>query len=372
MDIRFSLEDDNDVDIVIDGDSIQIDIDNPIQKEVEDGIDAIENILSVINTLNTTRTHIQKFGITKEFLHLTNANNNLGSAIGMSLPYYESDNANLDQITEDELPDVDIVVETMEEALTKAKDKLLAVLKWFKDKWSQFWNWLLGSEKQKDAKVKEASQKVETVKQASNNATSEEIKEKAKEVNIKGYNYNDILKAVEKGKKAIEALNYLSVDKNTGDAKASGLEHINAFIVELEYSLDDEKNLSVNTTSGSFLPEKEESNLDALGWDDKNIRSIYELGEVNLKVGSFNMSNKSSLTDMLDKAISDLQKGKTDLDLKQTNPEIFNIIKKIKDNLAVILSATKETAECRRILLNYIVIVCSQFAHCCEVLLKDE
>ena len=51
----------------------------------------IYKALEVINNLSFVKSHIKKFGITKEFLHLVNTNNNLGSAIGLMLPHYEDD-----------------------------------------------------------------------------------------------------------------------------------------------------------------------------------------------------------------------------------------------------------------------------------------
>jgi hypothetical protein len=48
--------------------------------------------------------------VTKEFLHLVNSKNHLGSAIGLVLPYYESESENIDQIDEDEFEEFEGII----------------------------------------------------------------------------------------------------------------------------------------------------------------------------------------------------------------------------------------------------------------------
>lgn len=161
MQLQFSLEDDNDVDIKIDEDSVNIEI-NAAKTDVEDAEDKLELITSAIDNLVTVKNHILKFGITPQFLHLVNTNNSLGSAIGLALPYYEDDNADLDQVDKDELPDTEVVLESMEETLGKAKEKFLAALKWLKDKALALWNKIKQWLGIKSKKIEEAIAKTET------------------------------------------------------------------------------------------------------------------------------------------------------------------------------------------------------------------
>lgn len=153
MQLQFSLEDDNDVDIKIDADSINIEINN-----IEDEIGVIDahlnNLFEVSANLRTVRNHIKKFGITKEFLHLVNENNKLGSAIGLVLPYYENDNANLDQIDQDELPDVDIVVEAIDEKNKSFFTTIKSTFKKMTESFSNLYNKLKDSFASLESQVK--------------------------------------------------------------------------------------------------------------------------------------------------------------------------------------------------------------------------
>ena len=70
-----------------------------------------EEVSEVLDNLVSIKNHVKKFGITKEFLHIVNNNNHLGSSIGLILPYYESEEENIDQIDENDIPEVEIVME---------------------------------------------------------------------------------------------------------------------------------------------------------------------------------------------------------------------------------------------------------------------
>ena len=133
MNIIFSLEDEQDTNITIDEDSINIEIDIA-KDELEEAENKFELITSAIENLTNVRNHIKKFGITKEFLHLVNTNNSLGSAIGLMLPHYEDD-SEVSDVEEVDIPEAEIVIEGLGEAVSKAKDKLLELLKWFREKW---------------------------------------------------------------------------------------------------------------------------------------------------------------------------------------------------------------------------------------------
>ena len=102
----------------------------------------LQDLKEIYNNLKFIKMHIKKFGITREFLHLVNTNNSLGSAIGLMLPYYESEEENLDQVDEVDIPDVEVVVETIGEAVGKAKDAFVNALKWIWNKLIEFGNFL--------------------------------------------------------------------------------------------------------------------------------------------------------------------------------------------------------------------------------------
>lgn len=71
-------------------------------EDVEEVAEMGFNIVDVIENLTSLQAHVKKFGVTKQMLHLVNANNQLGDAIGLALPYYEDDDQ-VDDISEDDI-----------------------------------------------------------------------------------------------------------------------------------------------------------------------------------------------------------------------------------------------------------------------------
>ena len=137
--MKFSLEEDINIDITTD------DVDDvDINEQQENSEDAVEQAEEEIDTADSTidylrgvhknfltmHRHIQMFGITREFLHLVNSNNNFGSAIGLTLPYYEEDGElgkENDKVTEIEVPEeaeIEMAMEGIVEGLKKVYNKL--------------------------------------------------------------------------------------------------------------------------------------------------------------------------------------------------------------------------------------------------------
>jgi hypothetical protein len=121
--------------------SINIDVDDSDGAEeimdMEESADQVEALLrkgveisTAVDSFTMALNHFKKFKVTREGLHLLNADGKLGAAIGMSLPRYESDGIDED-ISDSEIESVDVtvVVENISERLKSAKD---AVVEFFK------------------------------------------------------------------------------------------------------------------------------------------------------------------------------------------------------------------------------------------------
>ncbi len=96
-------------------------------EDTEEISEAINDNLKVIRNIAFLRNHVQRFGITKEFLHLVNSNGELSQAFNIMLPSCEEEN--IDQINEDELPEADVFVEAMAEAIDKVKERIQTFFK---------------------------------------------------------------------------------------------------------------------------------------------------------------------------------------------------------------------------------------------------
>ena len=142
MNLNFSLEDIN-IEITSDetGDPVEEQMaDEAAQEEVEEASEEVEavakfgmQLVDIYQNLTFIKKHVQMFGVTKQMLHLVNANGQLSSAIGLTLPHYESDDE-AEDITMDDVPEAEVVVEGLGEAVTKAMD---AIKKFFKTMWEK-------------------------------------------------------------------------------------------------------------------------------------------------------------------------------------------------------------------------------------------
>jgi hypothetical protein len=138
FDLRVFAESDTDITINVDDD-----IDGVEEStEIEEATNRLNTLLDMgaktdmaVERLLHVRAHILKFGLNKPMLHLVNGGNKLGAAIGMSLPYFESD-GDADSVTDSDLEAVDteVVVESIGERLTAAKD---AIVEFFKRLWER-------------------------------------------------------------------------------------------------------------------------------------------------------------------------------------------------------------------------------------------
>lgn len=97
----------------------------------------LQDLKEIYNNLKFIKMHIKKFGITREFLHLVNTNNSLGSAIGLMLPYYESD-GEIGEIEDNNLLNVSLVVEGLNDQINHIKRKIAEVTTSFKNKIERF------------------------------------------------------------------------------------------------------------------------------------------------------------------------------------------------------------------------------------------
>ncbi len=80
-------------------------------KDLENALNVISSHQEVIRNLKTIQSNIKKFGATKELIHLINQDNNFSSNTGITLPYYESDDVEIEvpDTAEVEVISVDLV-----------------------------------------------------------------------------------------------------------------------------------------------------------------------------------------------------------------------------------------------------------------------
>ena len=110
----------------------------PIEEIVTDAAEAMRNIDQMLHAANVTiqacaslsrlTQHVKKFnGVTREMINLTNENNQLGAALGVRIPSYESDMIPEDLNPED--VDGEVVLESISSKMKSLKDGVVAFFK---------------------------------------------------------------------------------------------------------------------------------------------------------------------------------------------------------------------------------------------------
>lgn len=94
-----------------------------LQKEQDliNAFSVIDSQKEIINNLKTIQANIKRFGATKELIHLINHGNNFSLNTGIVLPYYESDDVEI------EVPDtaeVEVIIEGIGDRINSIKEKL--------------------------------------------------------------------------------------------------------------------------------------------------------------------------------------------------------------------------------------------------------
>lgn len=156
----FSLEDDINIDIVTDEPS-DVDIQESVESteeasdDIEETGETITQLFLVKTNLEVMHRHIQMFGITREFLHLVNKNNNFGSAINMHLGYYKEEDGELgkpekanDNITEVDIPEeaeIEMALEGIGNAVKNLYGKIKSGVATFTTKVERFFKVCIGS-----------------------------------------------------------------------------------------------------------------------------------------------------------------------------------------------------------------------------------
>lgn len=147
LNLKLHAEDDININITTDDDT------DPVEDQIEEQetSEAVEetseemetvakfgmNIVAVIDNLTFLKGHVEKFGVSKQFLHLCNGNGQLNAALGISLPHYESDDI-AEDVSLDDIPETDVIVEDFKEKIGNAYE---AVKKFFKMIWDKIKGW---------------------------------------------------------------------------------------------------------------------------------------------------------------------------------------------------------------------------------------
>lgn len=146
LNLKVSLEDDSEIDYVEEVSPVEEEIEE-LSGTIEETSEQMDAFTEVITNLSNLRNHIKKFGVTKEFLHLVNGNNNLGKALGLQLPYYEDDeiavpDGEIPEITEEMLPAEEVIMESFEENIKKminwVIEKFKALINFSKELFNKF------------------------------------------------------------------------------------------------------------------------------------------------------------------------------------------------------------------------------------------
>lgn len=95
---------------------------DPGPEDIIDSINQFKSFQNVLNTLTHIRSNIDRFGCTKELLHLINAEGEFGNSIGMVLPYYEDDSVEIIEVPN--TAEVEMILEGLLDKITDIKNKM--------------------------------------------------------------------------------------------------------------------------------------------------------------------------------------------------------------------------------------------------------
>lgn len=300
MNLNFSVEDINIEITDAGGEEVEETVEDQIadqeaQEEVEEASEEVETaakfgmqLVAIHENLSFIKQHVQMFGVTKQMLHLVNANGQLGSAIGLALPYYESDDEAAD-IVMDDVPETEVMVEAIGETLTKWKEN---VKKFFKMIWEKlkdlgraFMTRVMGLKKtitNLQAKFKE------TIDEEAYKALSDVSIITAKEWEDK---YTALTNACTELSKA-DASDSTSLKNKYNSTAAYVGKGVEA----------DEKGITIKPATASVTPKKQNQ---ATVWSSSDINTVLKI--VNMFVQ--NGMNKSDITTAIKKAETDAIKA---------------------------------------------------------------
>lgn len=259
--------------------------------DIMNGFSKCGNYLEIIDNFKSIRKHINMFGITKEFLHLVNSDNQLSNALNITLPYYEDDN---DEIDLDNLPGVDEeLIPSMEGLIGDAKDNIVKFFKWLKEKIVNFFKWLWDKitfkkkavedskidvekiKKEVDAEIKTILDKYETSEkkltpeeQAKINKECDEIVKKVEEaiknkkapIGLRFFNKETAYKFLKAFEEGFDSLSKLKINPSSGEIENFD---VNTF---LKWQKDLQWNGSYNIADVGFNDTNFSKDLKYLNW----------------------------------------------------------------------------------------------------------
>lgn len=135
-----SLGDDINIDITVPGatsgsDAISEAIETKeVSEELTSKMSYLESQLDALDTISSIKAYFQKFGITKEGMHLLNLNGSLNAQLGIFIPACEEDSETgevtepTDQEIEDANVNIEITVESLDEKYQKVKANVLKAI----------------------------------------------------------------------------------------------------------------------------------------------------------------------------------------------------------------------------------------------------
>lgn len=124
MDFKFLNDLEIEIEIKEDDELEKMEQEEVLLEKEQDLINTFATISSqqeIIRNLKTIQSNIKRFGATKELIHLINQDNNFSLNTGICLPYYESDEVEI------EVPDtaeVEVIVEGISDRIHSIKEKL--------------------------------------------------------------------------------------------------------------------------------------------------------------------------------------------------------------------------------------------------------
>lgn len=273
MKMRFGLEEDTNIEVPGSEESAEsAAADQEANEAVEEASEGMEevvdmglNICEVIDNLTSLRAHVKKFGVTKQMLHLVNANNQLGNAIDIALPYYESDDE-ADDINEDDIPAEEVVMEGFGSAMKKAKDAVVKFFKWIWEKLKAFGTAIADFFRNYKKKIAGAKDKLKK------GVDTDKIKEKkAKVMSFK--DMEDRLKALNSAINAVKM--WQAGDDMDSETLNAALKYAGK---KIEGSVGSYKLAAVEK------PEVKEDTLLALGWENAGklagtVEALFKYGD---------------------------------------------------------------------------------------------